>query len=73
MRVKTAFTVTLVAGLGLGLSACYAPEPYPSYAYYNSGYYAPSSYYAPAYYGSAYYGPSVGVYYSGSWRDRRWR
>ena len=71
MRVKTAFTMLLMAGSGLGLSACYvAPGPY--YAY-ESGYYAP----APAYYGPAYYGPSVGVYYGGHWgggwdRDRRW-
>jgi len=73
MRVKTAFTVALMAGLGLVLSACYvAPEPgYPSYAY-------DSGYYAPAYYAPAYYGPSVGFYYGGRWgggwdRDRRWR
>jgi hypothetical protein len=78
MRVKTVFATLLMAGLGLGLSACYvAPGPgYYDSGYYGSGYYGAPAYYGPAYYG--YYGPSVGVYYGGRWggswdRDRRWR
>jgi len=77
MRVKTVFAPLLMAGLGLGLSACYA-APGPGYAYYDSGYsgysgyYGAPAYYAPAYYGG-YYGPSVSFYYGGRWdRDRRW-
>ena len=76
MRSRSAITTLLLAGLGLGLSACYY-APAPGYAYYDSGSYYPSysSYYYPSYsgyYGPAYYGPSVGFYYSGGWRDRRW-
>jgi hypothetical protein len=74
MRVKTAISMLLVAGLGLALSACYY-APAPGYGYYDSGY-SSSGYYAPApaYYGSGYYyGPSVGVYYSGRWGGRSWR
>jgi hypothetical protein len=79
MRCKSAITVLLLAGVGLGLSACYyPPEPAYSASYYDPGYYAP----APTYYGPAYYGPSVGVYYGGGWgggwhhdwdHDHRWR
>ena len=73
MRVKTVFAPLLMAGLGLGLSACYV-APDPGYAYYDSGYsgyYGAPAYYGPAYYG--YYGPSVGFYYGGRWdRDHRW-
>ena len=79
MRFKSVKTMLLLAGVGLGLSACYYP-PAPGYGYYDSSYYAAAP--APAYYGSAYYGPSVGVYYGGGWggswhrdwdHDRRWR
>jgi hypothetical protein len=77
MRFKTVKTMLLLAGIGLGLSACYYP-PAPGYGYYGSGYYD-SGYYAAA---PAYYGPSVGVYYGGGWgggwhrdwdHDHRWR
>ncbi len=72
LRLKSAITLLVLAGVGLGLSACYY-APAPAYGYYDSGYYAP----APAY-----YGPSVGVYYGGGWdggwhhdwdHDHRWR
>ncbi|HKF73322.1 MAG TPA: hypothetical protein VKB68_16335 [Stellaceae bacterium] len=85
MRLRSALTMLLLGGLGLGLSACYyAPAPgyydsgYYGSGYYGSGYYGSGYYYGgPSYYaGPAYYGPSVGVYYSGRWggwdRDRRW-
>jgi hypothetical protein len=71
MRVKTVFATLLMAGLGLGLSACYE-APGPGYGYYDQGYYGAPAYYGPSSYG--YYGPSVGFYYGGRWdRDRRWR
>jgi hypothetical protein len=79
MRFKSVKTMLLLAGMGLGLSACYYPVG-PGYGYYDSGSYAAAP--APAYYGPAYYGPSVGVYYGGGWgggwhrdwdHDRRWR
>lgn len=75
MRLQSVKTMLLLAGIGLGLSACYY-APAPGYGYYDSGYYGA----APGYYGPAYYGPSVGVYYGGGWGggwhhdgDRRWR
>jgi hypothetical protein len=69
MRLRSALTMLLLAGLGFGLSACYYPGP----GYYDSGYYGG----APAYYSApAYYGPSVGVYYGGGygggWHRDRW-
>ena len=70
MRVKTVVTTLLMAGLGLGLSACYV-VPAPGYAYdpgYSPApaYSAPPAYSAysaysapPAYYPApAYYGPA---------------
>ena len=75
MRLRSALTMLLLGGLGLGLSACYyAPAPgYYDSGYYGSGYYG-SGYSGYYYGGPAYYGPSVGfAYYGGGWRDRRWR
>ena len=50
MRFKSAITLLLLAGLGLGLSACYYPAP--GYGY-DPGYYGQPAYSAPA---PAYYG-----------------
>jgi len=49
-------TLTIVFGLGAGLSACVAPYGYTGYG--NTGYgYNEPAYYGPVYYGPGYYPP----------------